>query len=538
MTNFGNRPFVPNNTKPVLNPRTVPKTPIPFDANNYVTELCIDSVFAAVSRSENGPQILNSQTEDWSVLLNWDVLPYLRTVTIKGAQMSELGNSPISCTRDSCITHDSKVLDSLDRMAQTDVSGNFKVHLYGIDERCLNMIKDYPNLQNVIQTLWFHDTRDNSGYSTNHKLIDFGQCMANMANLKNLNITVGAPATADLTTFLPLLHSFSKLEKLRMYIEGQPVLPDAGEWNRERPIIPQSLRKLACTTVFLAILSQYGYYVDSTFQNVQELILYIEDKRPEMSLRLPFNNLSAFRLSLCDPEDTDFHSYRDLIHLVEKNKETLRKLALFKLSFADTPDLVQAVPDLEQLHIGYLQASVSGFGASLEYISDLCKLKHLTLGIENIKCLTSQKLGELLTQSPVSTQLYSEDILDDHVGSSPVQLTNTLKTVTIKLPRYQLITKMPKLTMDLPQLKLKNFELSAHASFHKSVKMYDLVPSVDNHQKPRYLWSHVDTCAAYVVFDVREISRSLYPDYYDGKHLKQGPYSNSSSVANSDDDLF
>lgn len=530
------RPYLPDNPKPTLNPRNLRDTVIPFDANRYVTELSIGSVFAVVSRSKQGSsQTITSHVEEWSVLLNWDVLPLLRKITIKGAQITELHQSPITSTRDSCLSHDRKVLQSLNLMAKhipkDHPFGYFEVHFYGADDTAVALLNDYPHLQAVVRTLWFHDAREDSAFSRRYTTQDFGQSMTHMVNLCDLKITVDRPATADLTSFLPLLGSLTRLESLDLYICGRTVLPSNEDWLlKTTPLIPQSVTKLVCTTTMMEVFQQFGPFENPTFENVRDLTLHIEPTHRDVSLlNLPFNNLHALQVYLCEPDDIRSHQISHIADFTYSNSNTLRKLSLSKLSYNQVADLVQANPNLEELHIGRLETRrLPAFGPSVEYISRLRRLKLLTIGVESINQIRTQKFGELLTRNPLAV---------DPDYSYVYEPSSCLEKITIKFLPTEEVRKMPSLWMSLPEVSTECYNLSTHSTFHKVVKMFDEVPSIDYHHAPRYLWHDIYTCAAHVVFDVKAISKDLYPGYYAGKYHKRSPGSLSSSPNNSDDDM-
>lgn len=458
------------------------------------------------------------------MLLNKNVLPRLWNVTVKCSQLADLHKSPSPVARDACLSHDTKVLESLDLMAKEDSTGDFEVHLYGIDEQCLELLEKYPNLQKVLHTLWFHDERDIAGLSTNHLSIDFGKSMTEMINLRDLNITFDSPTTANFTTFLPLLGSCSKLEKLNVSIQEEPVFPAPGgvEWNRHQPIIPSSVTELSCTTTFLDVLRKFDSFQEPTFDNVKKLSIFIETSTHSVSLQLPFRRLVSLEINLCDPGDAQFRYYEELVELTGKNRATLEKLSLFMLPFHFIPDLFEANPDLKELHIGHLSTNrLPVFSVSLDLLSHFSKLQHLTIGLERIHQLTSQTLGDLLTQKPFKAgypEQFGESI---RLHKNP---SSMLETVTIKFPTLPRISKMPKLLMDLPTLNIENYDISTHSTFYEASNMFDVPPSVDCNQKPNYLWQSLYSTATYVVFDVKEIAKNLYPELCGEKSPEKVPF--------------
>lgn len=104
-----------------------------------------------------------------------------------------------------------------------------------------------------IRTLWFHDQLDDTGSSIKRTLPDFGRALAGMTQLRDLSISVGAPAVANFTHFLQVLGKFPYLKKLHLSYGTRPVMDDSplalGVHNF-RPIVPPSLEVLTVLIAF------------------------------------------------------------------------------------------------------------------------------------------------------------------------------------------------------------------------------------------------------------------------------------------------
>lgn len=500
------------------------KTCIPHDIENYVTELNIGSTHSVVSRID-GSRDEQQHVEWWGVLLNWDVLPRLRKITINGTVAASRVNSGLA--KSPCHTlNDPEALEQLAWFAESTPAGRQppEMHIYGVDETVVMAMSNYPALQKCIRTLWFHDQLDDTGSSIKRTLPDFGRALAGMTQLRDLSISVGAPAVANFTHFLQVLGKFPYLKKLHLSYGTRPVMDDSplalGVHNF-RPIVPPSLEVLDCPYSFLELLNLLEPFTDRTFQEIHDLTLHVDRRR--VTLDLPFYSLEAFQVYMQNCDNVRSYTVEGLLDMVAHNARTLKRLAVAKMDFTDVMDLPHVNPNLEELHIGILiTGNLPVWTPVLDYLQDLKKLKHLTLNVNSIRQLSTRMFGTLLTRSPISEDSYEP--------------STQLQTVTIKFNRTESISKLPSIVASVNGTK--SYNLTSHASFHKARYMMDEVPGVDNHRVPEYLWEDGSICAAHVVFDARAISMDLYPDYYSGKYKTRNPYSNTSSVANSDDEMY
>lgn len=521
--------------------RRVTKTCIPHDIKHFVTELNIGSTHSIVSRiSADGSSHQEEHAEWWGVLLNWDVLPHLRKITINGTTAAERLNSALATAKQCRTLNDKEALDQLGRFAASIPASRrdtpLEVNICGVDETVVMAMANYPALQRSIRTLWFHDVRDSAGESIRRTLPDFGEALAGMTGLHDLSITVGAPAVANFTHFLQALGKFPQLEKLHLAYGGdggsRPVLDDtpfALGVHKFRPVVPESLRTLSCPYSFIEMLSVLEPFTERTFQNIHDLTLHIDKHRA--SLDLPFYSLAALQVYIQEADSVRGYKVEGLLDIAAHNSATLRRLALAVIDFTEVMDLVASNPDLEELHIGKLiTGNLPVWTAVLDYLLDLRKLRHLTLNATSLRQLSSRMFGTLLTRNPV-----------DEERPHSYEPSNRLETVTIKLGRHdpaaRTAGKLPKLLTG-PVGGRRAYDLSTHAALHKLQYMADPVPGVDNHRAPEYLWEDAYVCAPHIVFDAAAISQDLYPEYYAGRYLRRSPYSNTSSVVNSDDEMF